>query len=239
MNPFTHILILEDDDQLSRMYEKILQHANFKTRRFSQIEQAIQHIPRFDPDIIVLDWHLDNHTSAPFLEHLRGLPYESLPQIALISGKKVAVNGYSDLIATTLLKPVSVSQLVKEMQHLQGLAEARQPYQQIEGQFLSPGILEVGWHGHVTGEFLANNPVPEMGSAHTLIFNLQNLCAARFTMQALAGDCSTLFHLKQIHVVYDVEELTLAQSIMRHFNFPAEVFYYTDPDDAYAAVMQV
>lgn len=238
----THILILEDDDQLSRMYEKVLQHAGYRTLRLSQISGAIENIPRFDPDIVLLDWHLSDSTSAPFLDYLITHHHaETLPQIAVISGRKVTLEAtYQSQVALTLQKPISVTQLVNQVKALAAQGTGRKPFQHIEVLPLAADVVQINWYGRITAGLIQQTDHANLRQAQGIIFNMQNLCAFRFTMQDIEiGVYPPLPLLKRIYVVRDAEDAELAQSIIRHLGYPAEVNYYTNLEQAQAEAASV
>jgi len=233
------ILIVEDDDKVSRMYEKILKHAGYHTYRAHTVEDAIDLIPRLDPDILCLDWQLEEGTSAPILEFLHGLDRTQLPQVMMISGNLSAENiaPYSDLVVGGLPKPVTLNDLVTSIKSLAEAARQRQPIRIYQVQELAPKVGLLRWAGRINEAFIAQNMAQAvvLRDAETVVFDLRHLAVEHFNLGHFSQpNHKPLPNLRYVHVVHQPHHQEYSQLIMSYLQGDFTVYYYINYEDALA-----
>ncbi|HSX47167.1 MAG TPA: response regulator [Patescibacteria group bacterium] len=77
-----HILIIEPDAVLSKIYKDYLSHHGFKIRIAKNVEQAIINADKNTPDLIILELQLIEHSGIEFLYEFRSYnEWQSVPII--------------------------------------------------------------------------------------------------------------------------------------------------------------
>lgn len=111
------ILIVEDNDKLTRMYDKVLKHAGYETICTPSVQEAIQLLIKHEPAAVCLDWRLEDGTGAAFLDYVRTLNGSHLPKILIISAQvtKREVAPYVDLIEGYYTKPIALKEMVQKV----------------------------------------------------------------------------------------------------------------------------
>jgi DNA-binding response OmpR family regulator len=112
-----HVLLVEDNDKLAKLYQKVLHHSGYETRTVDNTEEAIAMLIEFDPATVFLDWQLKDGTCEPFLNHLQSLESANVPKIVIISAEVNVedIDPYSDVVQQYFAKPVSIRDLVKNV----------------------------------------------------------------------------------------------------------------------------
>lgn len=102
------VLIVEDDEQINAMYHKQLSASGFSCESALSIQQALEVLNTFQPDVIVLDLTLGDGHGSQVLDYIRNRGYQNT-QIVIVSAD--AFSTHHDLIDYgvdhVLLKPVS------------------------------------------------------------------------------------------------------------------------------------
>lgn len=241
MNTRAHVLIVEDDHALSRLYAKVLQREGMRTLMVETIEDALHHLADFDPDVVSLDWRLASGTSAPILEAIQYISIETRPKVVLLSGHIHAegIAPYNDVIDTYLEKPVNAHSLVESIRALaQRAAIERQPLQKVLCTPLGDGVVNMRWQGHVTASVLRSLMEPELATAHAVIFDIRRLNIARLTLEHQGEAHPPVPLLKRVWVVHDPDSETDAHYLMRYLRTDAPIVYTTDYDAALHAASQ-
>jgi len=79
------ILLVEDEDDLARLFALALERAGFSVRRARDGAGALDSFRRWSPDLILLDVVLPGMSGLDFLEQLR---HESRVPVILVSGRR-------------------------------------------------------------------------------------------------------------------------------------------------------
>ena len=107
------ILIIEDEENLGKNIQSALNQEGFKTHWSKSLSEARSELPRFEPDLILLDWMLPDGQGIDLLREVRGSK-PTLPVILLtarsdvidkVLGLEMGANDY-------LTKPVDPRELV-------------------------------------------------------------------------------------------------------------------------------
>lgn len=129
--PSTHVLVIEDDHVVARLYNKVMRSQGLRTLLVNRVEAALAEFYRFTPDVIWLDWRIGEGTSAPILDLLNTIPELHRPHVVLVTGKveTEALQPYRHLISGVLVKPVNIKSAIQFVDEL-ALAQAatRTPY---------------------------------------------------------------------------------------------------------------
>lgn len=117
-----YVMIVEDNDKLSRMYSKVLRHAGYETISTPSVEESIALFEEHWPRVVCLDWRLIDGTCEPFLDHIRQLDPADAPYILVISAEVTRddVAAYLDLIEGYYTKPIELKEMVKKVTALDG-----------------------------------------------------------------------------------------------------------------------
>ena len=67
-----HILVVEENPDLSRLFEYLLRGAGYSVRTAHDSAAAPAALVGFAPDLILFDWSLDNAAGLQWAESLRG-----------------------------------------------------------------------------------------------------------------------------------------------------------------------
>ena len=108
------VLVVEDNESLARMYQKVLRHNEFDTLVTATAQEAIEFFLDYAPDIVLLDWMLLDGTSERFLDYVQGLGLAVAPRIIVVSAevRRQDLEPYSHLVESFFAKPVSPLELV-------------------------------------------------------------------------------------------------------------------------------
>jgi len=112
----TKVLIVEDDSDVRRLFAIGLNQRGFEVKLAANGAEAVERITRENPDVILLDWVMPLMDGAEVLNKLTEEGKGGIP-IIVISGHPPPAPGKPDSrIACWLSKPVSIDQLVAEIQ---------------------------------------------------------------------------------------------------------------------------
>jgi DNA-binding response OmpR family regulator len=98
------VLLVEDDQLISRLYQKTLTHENFETQVADNGLSALELLPDFNPDIILLDIMMPTMNGIDFLGNMKMKPATAnIPVIVLTNvsdsdATQLAVNAGASLI---------------------------------------------------------------------------------------------------------------------------------------------
>lgn len=240
MNTHAHVLIVEDDHALSRLYAKVLQREGMRTLMVETIEDALRHLGEFDPDVVSLDWQLAKGTSAPILEAVRYISVETRPKVVLLSGNIHApgIDAYNNVIETYLEKPINAHALVETIRSLaQRAAAERQPLQKVTCTNLGAGVVVMRWQGHITAAILRSLMEPDLATAQAVIFDIRRLNIARLDLTHHGEEHPPVPLLRRVWVVHDPDAGTDAHYLMRYLRTDAPILYTTDYEAALNAAL--
>lgn len=232
----SHVLIVEDNDQLSRMYQKVLNHAGFKTLLVYNSQEAITMIRQFDPDLICLDWRLEVGNAKPVLEFLRNLKPEHRPKVLVISAQvtKQDLEGYEDLVSAKLIKPVPLSELVWCAQA--ALRQTRKlALQHSHVKSLAPDISQITLVGRISEQMVKVFQDPAIEASHTLVLDIRQFDVVGLngrTPQVSLAIHDLVSQLRKVYVVYYNANKSDAQDFARTFFNEQEQYFYTSLDQA-------
>jgi len=115
------ILIVEDDADARRLYAIGLNQRGLEVKLAANGAEAIERITGGEkPDVILLDWLLPLMDGAEVLARLSDVREAASIQIIVISGQPIP-DGIPPRIQRWLTKPVSIEELVSEIQRPSGV----------------------------------------------------------------------------------------------------------------------
>jgi two-component system KDP operon response regulator KdpE len=118
------VLIVEDNSDVRRLYAIGLNQHGYEVKLAANGAEAVDRITVERPDIVLLDWLMPLMDGGEVLDKLGPDAWSSIP-IIVISGQPAPEHGAMDpRIRCWLTKPVTVEELVTEIQR-------RQPLQQV------------------------------------------------------------------------------------------------------------
>jgi two-component system phosphate regulon response regulator PhoB len=110
------ILIVEDDSDARRLYAIGLNQHGFEVRLAANGAEAVERITSGEkPDVILLDWLMPLMDGREVLARLGSLKETAIIPVIVISGQP-APESLDDRIQCWMTKPVSVEQLVSEIE---------------------------------------------------------------------------------------------------------------------------
>lgn len=118
------LLVVEDDEKLSRSMERFLTQRGFVVRRVGTEAGALETLGAEAPDAAILDVHLPDGSGLDVLEHLRQ-DGAAIPAIVMTADDSLAVRQRAEQlgVAAFLTKPVQPLELLRILrQALQGAA---------------------------------------------------------------------------------------------------------------------
>ena len=233
MPPY-HVLIVEDDSKLSRLYGKILNHAGYETRRVTTVDDALFHIKKFDPDVICLDWHLGDQLAEALLAYIAAFEEAQHPRVVLVSGKILRRNaltftGYVHLIDVVMLKPAVLSNLVMTVKKLTDSTHAKRKQRyHVSVTTLGPEVVQIIWEGRVGKDMLEALSKPEVLKAKAVIFDVT---AAHLHADPLAGLPIEKWKANlptNLYLVHHHDEAALVRVALGLLIEPTNCHFYSD-----------
>ncbi len=104
-------LIVEDDFDLSIIFEEALKAAKFKTKVARAGEVALEQLRDITPDIVVLDLHLPGVSGKDILKHIRADTRLAQVRVIITTADPRLAESLEDQADLILIKPVNFSQL--------------------------------------------------------------------------------------------------------------------------------
>jgi CheY-like chemotaxis protein len=117
------VLIVDDDSDVRRLYAIGLNQRGFEVKLAANGAEAVERIGTERPDVVFLDWLMPLMDGGEVLDRLGPDAGAAIP-IIVISGQPAPAVELDPRIQSWLTKPVTVEQLVLEIQR-------RQPVQQL------------------------------------------------------------------------------------------------------------
>lgn len=121
-----HILLVEDDEALSRLYSEFLRSAGYRVTEAATTSEAIEILKQKPVLLVVTDWYLPDGNGASVCEQAR----EQNPQmpVVLISGRadSHALSESNISVSAWLSKPVVAHNLLSTVEQLLGNAQKSQ-----------------------------------------------------------------------------------------------------------------
>jgi len=107
------ILIVEDEFDLAETYADLLKAHGHKTRLTTTVAEAIRQLRQKQPEVIILDLSLPDHSGAVLIRHIWEHRFRDIRMI-IISGhsEMVPQGSFMDAADLVLNKPISNEQLL-------------------------------------------------------------------------------------------------------------------------------
>lgn len=115
------VLIVEDEEALSRLLDYNLSHEGFEVTLVSDGEDALVAIRDEEPDLVLLDWMLPNVSGIEICRRLRARAQTATTPVILLTARgedEDKVRGLDIGADDYLTKPFSMSELVARMRAL-------------------------------------------------------------------------------------------------------------------------
>lgn len=107
------ILIVEDDEELSQLFEKVLMKHGYETRRASDGQQALEMMDKEYMDLIISDIMMPVMDGYEFVSELRGAGFQTpVLMITAKSGFDDMRQGFLSGSDDYMVKPVNVNEMV-------------------------------------------------------------------------------------------------------------------------------
>lgn len=120
------ILIVEDNDKLSRLYAKALTKAGYDVFQVRTIEHALLCLPRIEPGIIVLDLNMPDGDGRVIINALQEENRYSDTRVIVVSGRAEMEQTVKDLgVQEFLFKPVEIDTLRQTVARVNDSAQMR------------------------------------------------------------------------------------------------------------------
>jgi CheY-like chemotaxis protein len=104
-------LIIEDEPNLSQIYSRALEAAQYRTMAFMNGEEGLNALKTLVPSVVVLDLHLPEVDGDQILGYIRSDPRLARTKVILTTADTIMANMLDADSDLTLLKPVSYHQL--------------------------------------------------------------------------------------------------------------------------------
>ncbi|MCC7116889.1 MAG: response regulator [Anaerolineales bacterium] len=104
-------LVIEDDPDLSGIFEKALQAAGFEVETLLDGALAQKRLQEVTPRVIVLDMHLPNVDGSTLLTQIHGNPVFKDTKIIMTTADNVQAEIYRSKVTIAMIKPITFSQL--------------------------------------------------------------------------------------------------------------------------------
>ena len=118
------VLLVEDNADVRRLYAIGLNQRGFEVKLAANGAEAVDRVATERPDYILLDWMMPLMDGGEVVERIDGQDGVDDIEIIVISGQPAPGVGLDPRIQSWLTKPVTVEQLVLEIQR-------HQPVQQL------------------------------------------------------------------------------------------------------------
>lgn len=104
-------LIIEDDQDLSNIFARALQAAEFKIEIVRDGQQALVRLAETQPVIVILDLHLPHISGDKILHHIRTDPRLAQTKVIITSADHILADSLKLEADLVLVKPISFIQL--------------------------------------------------------------------------------------------------------------------------------
>lgn len=242
MSKQIHVLIVEDDDKLARLYSKILNHAGFQTRRTSTIDEGLFQLRKFDPDVVCLDWQIGDQVAESVLAFIASVEADRRPRTMLVSGRLLkqdlmTFTSFVDVIDAILMKPVVLSDLVTTVKKFaRNGGGDRKITHKVEIISLAPDKVLVVWEGRLSDEMFAM--MKEVVDKRVVVLDIKACHLELPVGQLTVPEVEHWKTLKSLHIVHAPEDLTVARNLFSPVMSQNIGVLYTDRDAAVRAAVQ-
>lgn len=107
----TLALVIEDDEDLSVIFTKALEAAQFTVKSFLSAETAWDFMTRSCPQLVVLDLNLPGKSGHSMLQEIRADGRFTKTRIILATANHLLAQTLTDQADLVLVKPITFSQL--------------------------------------------------------------------------------------------------------------------------------
>ena len=116
------ILVVDDDDAIRAMVERVLRREKFEVESARDGFEAIQKLARHDYATVLLDLMMPRVDGNGVLQFLDTKPCEQKPQVIIMTANlsTAAESPHVDKVATVLPKPFDIRQLVAHVRQCVG-----------------------------------------------------------------------------------------------------------------------
>jgi len=116
--PQPYAVVIEDDPQLSLIYQTTLQHAGFNTALDTNGDKYETLLAAAEPALVILDLHLPFVLGSEILNYIRAKYPKTV--VAVVTADLVQAKSLTDKADYVLIKPVSVGRLIKIIESIKG-----------------------------------------------------------------------------------------------------------------------
>ena len=128
MNPFTKILVVEDDPGSAKLVTYHLRMMGFKnTTEVSDGNSALEHLKKEKADLVIADWHMPNMNGLNLLRALREEElWQDIPFLMITVEKdyKKVQEAIQAGVRDYIVKPINVEKFKRKIHELLRLNEA-------------------------------------------------------------------------------------------------------------------
>jgi len=104
-------LIIEDDEDLSAIFDEALSAAGYQTEIIRNGRTALIRLQTVSPDVVILDMHLPQVTGAEILHYIRSEKRMSFTNVVVTTADAIMGEQVRDTADFVLIKPISFGQL--------------------------------------------------------------------------------------------------------------------------------
>ena len=128
MNPFTKILVVEDDPGSAKLVTYHLRMMGFKnTTEVSDGNSALEHLKKEKADLVIADWHMPNMNGLNLFRALREEElWQEIPFLMITVEKdhKKVQEAIQAGVRDYIVKPINVEKFKRKIHELLRLNEA-------------------------------------------------------------------------------------------------------------------
>ena len=128
MNPFTKILVVEDDPGSAKLVTYHLRMMGFKnTTEVSDGNSALEHLKKEKADLVIADWHMPNMNGLNLFRALREEElWQEIPFLMITVEKdhKKVQEAIQAGVRDYIVKPINVEKFKRKIHELSRLNEA-------------------------------------------------------------------------------------------------------------------
>ena len=104
-------LIIEDEPDLTTIFQAALKSAGFETKIILDGQVALDELETITPDIVILDLHLPHVSGQEILEYIRANDRFEKTNVLIATADASLAEMLEDKVDLVLLKPISFVQL--------------------------------------------------------------------------------------------------------------------------------
>ena len=104
-------LIIEDDEDLSAIFDEALSSAGYVTEIIRNGQTALDRLAVITPDVVILDMHLPQVTGAEILRYIRSEKRLAFTNVVVTTADAIMGEQVRDSADFVLIKPISFGQL--------------------------------------------------------------------------------------------------------------------------------